>query len=72
VKTNKCLVSLQDEIEAAVDEVVADDLDLVSQLDPKNMKVAELRAELDARNLPSKGKPDFMLTLSKALTNLLV
>lgn len=27
-----------------------------SQLDPKNMKVAELRVELDARNLPSKGK----------------
>lgn len=28
----------------------------VGRLDPKNMKVAELRAELEARNLSSKGK----------------
>jgi hypothetical protein len=56
VKTNESFVSLQDETEAAVDGDVNDDLDLVSQLDPKNMKVAELRTELEARNLPSKGE----------------
>lgn len=45
-------MSLQDEtIDDGVTEATAD-----SQLDPKNLKVAELRAELEARNLPSKGE----------------
>lgn len=56
VTTNEFLVSLQDESEAAVDDGVDDS---VSQLDLKSMKVAELRAELDARNLPSKGEKYF-------------
>lgn len=68
VKTNKNFVSLQDEIEAAADEIVADGLDLVSQLDPKNMKVAELRAELDARNLPSKGEWNFYEFMKRVVT----
>lgn len=46
------------------DEPIADGLEQepavqpthFSQLDPKNMKVTELRAELNARNLLSKGE----------------
>jgi hypothetical protein len=53
--TNEIFVSLQDEADATIQEVLDEGLDLVSQLDPKNMKVAELRAELEARNLSSKG-----------------
>lgn len=49
VRTNEAFMSLQEEAE---DEVAGDD---AAQLDPKNLKVAELRAELEARNLPSKG-----------------
>ena len=59
-KSNVDFVSLQDGTDAAVDETLEDGLDLVSQLDPKNMKVAELRAELEARKLPSKGKKYFI------------
>jgi hypothetical protein len=47
---NEIFISLQDETLAEGES------DLVSQLDPKNMKVVELRAELEARNLPSKGE----------------
>lgn len=56
-RTNEIFISLQDEEVAVVadEEVAGDD----AQLDPKNMKVAELRAELDARNLPSKGEKNF-------------
>lgn len=53
-KTNEIFISLQDEAAAVDDDGEAVDDD--AQLDPKNMKVAELRAELDARNLPSKGE----------------
>lgn len=49
--TNELFVSLQgDAVEAESDAVPS------SQLDPKNMKVVELRAALEARNLPSKGE----------------
>lgn len=53
-KTNKILVSLQEEapVEDSNGSAAATHFSL---LDPKNMKVAELRVELDARNLPSKG-----------------
>lgn len=54
-RTNKIFVSLQEEatVEDSNGGAIATHF---SQLDPKNMKVAELRVELDARNLPSKGK----------------
>jgi hypothetical protein len=53
--TNEIFMSLQDEGDVTIQEVLDEGLDLVSQLDPKNMKVAELRAELEARSLSSKG-----------------
>lgn len=55
LRTNKIFVSLQEEatVEDSNGGATATHF---SQLDPKNMKVAELRVELDARNLPSKGK----------------
>lgn len=53
---NVVFISLQEE--AAGD---GEESDLVSQLDPKNMKVVELRAELEARNLPSKGEFSHLL-----------
>lgn len=56
MKTNKNLVSLQDEAADGGDEDVSKGATHFSQLDPKNLKVAELRAELEARNLPSKGE----------------
>lgn len=61
-KTNEAFISLQDEAVAVVadNDEAADD----AQLDPKNMKVAELRAELDARNLPSKGEQSLKLKLA--------
>lgn len=49
--TNERFISLQGETGGEDNDAV-----LSSQLDPKNMKVAELRAELEARNLPSKGE----------------
>lgn len=54
LRTNKIFVSLQEEatVEDSNGGATATHF---SQLDPKNMKVAELRVELDARNLPSKG-----------------
>lgn len=59
-ETNVVFVSLQEEAAG----VVAEDGDVEmepeagaeNELDPKNMKVAELRTELEARNLPSKGE----------------
>lgn len=54
--TNEPFISLQEPVEG--DEAVGEESAAThfSQLDPKNMKVAELRTELEARNLPSKGK----------------
>jgi hypothetical protein len=42
---NRIFISLQD-----------DDIKDETKIDPKNMKVAELRAELESRGLSSKGK----------------
>lgn len=55
-------MSLQDEAVAG-DDVNVDEAS-VSQLDPKNMKVTELRAALDARGLPSKGECSIILQSS--------
>lgn len=56
LKTNEIFISLQDEAVAVAGDGEDDGETNSSQLDPKNLKVAELRAELEARNLPSKGK----------------
>lgn len=54
-EANQIFISLQDE---GVTEVAGNGEADASQLDPKNLKVAELRAELEARNLPSKGETE--------------
>lgn len=59
--TNVVFVSLQEEAAVVVAEDGADvemepEAGVENELDPKNMKVAELRTELEARNLPSKGE----------------
>lgn len=63
-ETNVVFVSLQEEAAGVVAE--GGDVEMEpeaeapagaeNELDPKNMKVAELRTELEARNLPSKGE----------------
>lgn len=54
-EANQIFISLQDE---GVTEAAGNGEADASQLDPKNLKVAELRAELEARNLPSKGETE--------------
>lgn len=60
--TNVVFVSLQEEAAGVVADDGAADVEMEpeagveNELDPKNMKVAELRTELEARNLPSKGE----------------
>lgn len=62
--TNVVFVSLQEEAAGVVADDGAADVEMEpeagveNELDPKNMKVAELRTELEARNLPSKGELD--------------
>lgn len=56
-KNKKSFIQFQEETENAVQNVLGDNSDdVTAQMDPKNMKVAELRTELEARNLSSKGK----------------
>lgn len=56
VKTNNAFISFQDSgvAEEGGDKETGEEASS-SQLDPKKLKVAELRAELEARNLPSQG-----------------
>lgn len=60
--TNETFISLQDEAVAVTEGDEPEGEVNSSQLDPKNLKVAELRSELEARNLPSKGKIIQVLT----------
>lgn len=54
-KTDKYFISFQDTSVAEEDDETGEEASS-SQLDPKKLKVAELRAELESRNLPSQGK----------------